>query len=213
LAELRAFAEREKPSWAWENLLWARYGILDLESAERKETDDQLRLETSAVLTQASILGGHPYSSLDFVTEFQPAEDSDGNRLSRRFEQSLAAGIDWNTQNWPRIRLGLAARNYSHIDRDMQVGVTAEAFYKRNPQGGWPGIDAHILGEYLTADDSDVSRFDLDLRLPFAVYKHLELAPAFNYYVYSDSELPGSSNYFRFSLNLKYSWQGKHQSW
>lgn len=213
LAELRAFVEREKPSWTWENLLWGRYGVLDLEGAERRETDDHLRLETSAVLTRATFLGGHPYSSLNIITEFDPGEDSEGATLSRRFEQSLTAGMDWTTGNWPRIRLGLSARNYSHIDRDPQVGVTAEAFYKRDTKGWWPAIDAHFVAEYLAADDSDVSRFDFDLRLPFPIYGQLAITPAFNYYIYDESIAPGSAKFFRFSLNLSYSWAGKHQSW
>ena len=58
-----------------------------------------------------------------------------------------------------------------------------------------------------------MSRFDLDIRLPIPVYRRLELTPAFEYYLYRESALPGNSQYFRFSLNLSFSWEGKHQSW
>jgi hypothetical protein len=214
LGEVRGFIEREKPVWTWENLFWARYGVLDLEGAERRETDDVIWLETSAVLNRRTVLGGgHPYTSFDITTEFEPGTDSDGANLPRRFEQSLAVGVDWTAKLWPRIRLGVAARNYSHIDKDPQIGVVGEAFFKRKATGAWPEMDAHLFAEHLVNDAGSISRFDLDFRLLFALYKDLKLTPAINYYIYRDSELEGQARYFRFSLGLNYSWSGKHQSW
>lgn len=213
LGEVRGIVEREKPTWSWENLLWARYGVLDLEGAEKRETDDVIWLETSAVLNRKTVLGGgHPYTSFDITTEFEPGTDSDGATLPRRFEQSLALGIDWSANLWPRIRFGFAGRNYSHIDKDPQIGVVGEAFFKRKAKGGWPEMDAHLSAEHLVNDAGSISRFDLDFRMLFALYKDLKLTPALNYYMYRDSELEGLSRYFRFSLGLNYTWSGKHQS-
>ena len=214
LTELRGFVDREQPDWSWENLLWARYGVLDIEGADEKVTDDIVRFETSAVLTRASILGGgHPYSSVDVVTEIRPATEADGTSAPRRLEQSLAAGIDWSAASWPKLRLGLAGRHYSHVDRDPQIGLVGEAIFERTAKGPWPAMDARFFAEHLINDDGSISRFDLDLRLLFDLYRDLKLTPAVNYYVYQDSELDGTATYLRFSLGLSYAFSGKHQSW
>ena len=214
LLEAALFADREKPGWAWENRLDLTYGLLDTADTDLDETADDLVLESSAVLTSRAVLGGgHPYGSVKVDSELRPNDAPDGEELPRQVEYSLTAGVDWQRGHWPRIRVGLVGRRYAHVDRDDQVGVSAEAVYHLDPEGSWPGLDGRLYVERLDGGDGTVDRADLDLRLLVPLRDRFILLPALNWYRYEESRLDGAAEYLRYTVGLSYSWQTKRQAW
>lgn len=212
LAEAILRADRELPGWRWENRLRARFGLLDAAGAEVRETDDDLRLDSSAVFTRATFLGGaSPFVAATVNSELRRNRDPDGGLLPRQLEESLSAGAAWSRPMWPRLRLGVVARHYSHVDRDPQLGLTAEAVLRIEPKGAWPGLDGRLLAEHLRDGSSSLTRLDLDLRGLFPLRGSLAFTPALNLYRLDDSTLPGAAEYRRFTLGLSYSWSGRRQ--
>lgn len=215
-SELEAFASREMPAWRWENLLRMRYAMLESEGDEIEELDDDVRLESSAVFTGAAVVwGASPYGGAILDTELRRGRADDGAELPRQLEQSLSAGLTWSSPAWPRLRLGGVYRRYGNVDRDDQLGVLAEAFYRLEPDRGrrWPGLEGRLYAEALRGGGSEVRRLDLGLRLLVPAFGNLTLSPGFNWYLYDDSKLDGDARYLRYSVSLGWSWRGRTQRW
>jgi hypothetical protein len=210
--ELRLFAHRELAQWRWENILRARFALLESKGASPREIDDDLRFDSSAVFTRYRLLhGASPYAGIIVDSELRRNQEADGTTAPRQLETSLSAGFTWSGDHWPRLRLGMAARSFPNEERDDQVGVLAEAVYLRKPQGGWPGLEGRLFLESLWSEDTKVRRADLEVYLKVPVFHHVSIEPGVNYYVYDDSDRDGAARYLRYLLELSYSWSGRRQ--
>lgn len=215
-ADLEAFAIREMPAWRWENLVRARYAVLESEGEDLEELDDDVRLESSAVFTGATVAwGASPYAGAILDTELRRGRSDDGARLPRQLEQSLSAGLTWSSSIWPRLRVGGLYRRYGNIDRDDQLGLLAEAIYRLEADGERRrlGLEGRLYAEAVRGGGSEVRRLDLGLRLLVPAFGSLTLSPGFNWYLYDDSELDGDARYLRYSVSLGWSWSGRTQRW
>jgi hypothetical protein len=214
-AELRLFALREQAEWRWENLLWARFGLLEPAGAAAREIDDDVRLDSSAVFTRYRLLGGaSPYAGIIVDSELRPNRRVDGTTAPRQLETSLAAGLTWTGARWPRIRLGVAARGFPNdAGREDQSGVLAEVLYRLKPGPARPGLEGRLYLESLWSGSSAVQRGDLEVRLLVPVIHGLSLEPGLNLYAYDDSERDGMARYLRYVLELSYSWSARRQTW
>jgi|GEM_PF-1424103 len=202
----------ERLNRSWENYLRLRFGLLGIEDAAPQEIADQLRFDTSLVFLGRTWWGGHPYAGLVLETEFRRNRDSAGALLPRRLETSLGAGLDWNRPLWPRLRVGVVGRYASSSAHPSQFGLSSESIFLWKSEGRRPGAEARFLLESLWHGEGAYNRADLDLRLHFPLWGALAVSPAFNGYLFQDTQLGGVARYFRFSLGLSYTWQGKHQS-
>lgn len=212
LAEALVRADQDRYPYRWENRLRARFGLLDTEGVRTREIDDHLLAESSLLLAVSpGLAGGRPFGSLSFDTEFRPNRDGVGDRLPRRQEWTLAAGVTWSFSRFPRLRLGVVTREFGGLDRARQTGVVAEGTFSRKPAGHWPGMDVRLLLEDLRGSGETVRRADLEVQVQYPLRKALMFTPAVNYYIYDDSALPGSSRYLRMSVGFGYSWGGKVQ--
>ena len=209
---LALYLDLDRGRWRWENRLKGSFGLVQIESTSN-EIDDDLRLDSSFVFGHTTLLGGSPYAALGLDTEFRRSRQPDGSLSPRQLEETASAGLNWNTARWPRIRLGATLREYPNLDRDPQLGLSGQAEFLLKARDRRPGLKLSVLGEHLESDDSEVERFDLDLRLSFPLFKQLSFAPSLNYYWLEDSDFTGDASYFRLSVGLAYQWNGKHQSW
>lgn len=212
LGEFRLRGDLDRHPVRWENRLLGSYGR-QRTLTETQETDDDLRLDTSVVFVGAPVLRGKPFLAYTLDTEFVVETDASGTSLPRQLEQSLTGGLSWTRAHWPRIRIGAAYRHYGDIDRDAQLGITGEAHYRRDMEGRRPGVEVLLRAEHLTASDSSLTRFDLELRGLFPLYGSLSFSPSFNYYFLDDSAFSGDARYYRLSIGFSYDWLGKRQRW
>ena len=210
--EFRLRGDLERDPVRWENRLLGSYGRQKTQN-ESQETDDDLRFDTSVVFLNAPVLRGEPFLAYTLDTEFVVDSNPSGEPIPRQLEQSLTGGLSWTRPHWPRIRIGAAYRRYENLDRDDQLGITGEAHYLRDKKGRVPGVEVLLLAEHLTAPDSAVTRFDLELRGLFPLYGSLSFSPGFNYYFLDDSALAGHARYYRLSVGFTYDWLGKRQRW
>ena len=206
LTEVRLRADRELPLWRWENRLDARLGLLDVADAPLQETDDDLRLDSSAVLSRFDLLGGSPYTAYTLDSELRPGRDPDGHHLPRQLEQTIAIGMSWSWRYVPRLRLGVVARDYGPADRPSRFGLVGEGQLLIKPRDRRLGVDVRLLAESLGEGEMRLRRLDLDLRLLVPVSGGLVFTPALDWYLYDDSEIPGMARYLRLSVGLGYSW-------
>ncbi len=206
LTEARLRADRELPLWRWENRLDARLGLLDVADAPLQETDDDLRFDSSAVLSLFDLLGGSPYTAYTLDSELRPGHAPDGTDLPRQLEQTIAIGVSWSRRYLPRLRLGVVARDYGPADRPRRFGLVGEGQLLIKPRDRRLGFDLRLLAESLGEGEMRLRRLDLDLRLLVPVSGGLVFTPALNWYLYDDSEIPGIARYLRLSVGLGYSW-------
>lgn len=212
LAEALLRADQDRHPYRWENRMRARFGLLDAEGVPVREIDDQLLAESSFLLAEIPTLaGGRAFGSLAYETEFRQNRDAAGDRLPRRQEWSLSGGITWSFTHFPRLRLGVVTREFTGFDRGRQVGVAGEGTFVRRADGRWPGIDARLLVEDMRGDAVTVRRADMEVQFQYVLRNALMFTPAVNYYIYDDSNLPGTARYLRVSVGFSYSWGGKHQ--
>ncbi len=210
-SRLRLRVDQEFVGWSWENRLRASFGLLDTEGAERREVDDELQLESSLVFSRRRFLGGEPYLSLILDSELRRSPGPGGVRRPRQLEQALAGGLEWSRRNWRRLRLGVVGRHYSNSVLSDRLGFELEGHYRLRPRGRRPGFEGLLFFDSLRDGGESLERTDLEVRLLVPAWGELELTPAFNYYNYRDSELPGSADYYRLSLGFSYTWAGKYQ--
>lgn len=208
------YVDRELASWLWENRLWAKYGVNDAEGADLREIDDDLRFDSSVILTRTTVLGGaSPYASVIVDSELRANRAADDDRLPRQLEESVTAGLTWASGAWQRIRLGAVGRRYPSEQRENQRGLLAEIHYRRDPGDRRLGLEGRLLAESLWGGEAEVRRLDLDLRLLVPVFGRLDLAPGLNWYLYERTDLVGHSEYLRFTLGLTYRWGDTYQVW
>ena len=212
LADLFLFADQQWSRLRWENRLRVRFGLLDPRDGDtEQELQDEFRLDISAVFLDRSVLGGNPYLGYLLDSEVRAEVGGDGERLPRQFEQSLTAGLEWNSALLPRVRFGVLARDQDDAERAERFGLLLDLNLKQAARGAWPGIEVDLLAEVVEDSAATVERFDLEVSFPITIRKYLVLAPTWNYYRYRDSRLPGAAEYRRFSLALSWSWIDKFQ--
>jgi hypothetical protein len=210
-AETRVFATRQLPSWRWENVASGRLGLVSSGDEATRETDDDLRFDSSAVMTSARLLGGaSPYVGLILDTEIRRNTDDAGRLLPRQLEESMSAGLTWSLPRWPRIRIGGVSRHYGHTDRSDQLGLMAEVLYHMAPAGRL-GLDGRLTAESLSDGSDRTQRFELDLRLLAPMWGNLALAPGVNWYRYDESDRDGASTSLRYLVTFSWSGHGRLQ--
>ncbi|MDA8020334.1 MAG: 5'-nucleotidase C-terminal domain-containing protein [Thermoanaerobaculia bacterium] len=206
---LTLFADQDWPIARWENRLRVRYGVVETDVVG--ELADDLRLEVAWVFQRGPWERAEPYLAYLLDSELRRNRGEDGSRLPRQHEQSLALGLSWQAERWPRIRLGVTARQQDDVDRADRFGMTGETWYRKPVKGRRPGLEFDALAEYVEGDEAAIGRFDLDLRLVFKLPGGLELTPGLEYYVYDDSRLQGSAEYRSLTLGLRWAWLRKIQ--
>lgn len=209
--EARLRADRYRTGLAWENRFRLRYGVINGQNAELRETDDVVVLESSLVLTGVGLAGGSPYAGLTVDTELRRNVGAAGQQLPRRLDQSLAAGLTWSQPRWPRLRVGVQARRSEGSPDRSLAGLVGEAQLLVAPRQGRPGVDARLLVESMHGAGATTSRLDLDLRLLVSLKGPLALSPGLNLYGLKDSSRSGTARYARFSVGLTYVQQRKLQ--
>lgn len=206
--DLHLFANQDWPLLRWENRLRVRFGLVETDAIE--ELVDDLRFEVSAVFHKSPWKQAEPYLSYLFDSELRRNEDH-GVELPRQHEQSLAAGLSWKTERWPRLRLGLVARHQDDAEVADRFGFVGEAWYRKPTVGGRPGVSIDALVESVEDDDAIISRVDLDLRLEVALGAGVLLTPGVEVYRYDDSRLDGAAEYHSLALGLRWRWIQKIQ--
>ena len=207
--DLTLFADQDWPVARWENRLSVRYGIVETDAIE--ELADDLRLEIAGVFHRGPWKHAEPYLAYLFDSEVRRNLADDGSRLPRQHEQSLALGLSWTAERWPRIRLGVMARHQDDAERADRFGMTAETWYRYPGGDRWPGFSFDALSERVEDEDAVVWRVDLDFRLVFDLPGGLKLTPGYEIYVYDDSRLDGSATYQSLTLGVRWDWLRKIQ--
>lgn len=210
-SSLRLYGDQEWGHFSWENHLRSRFALVDDTGGSVSEVEDDLRLESSGVFTQARWLGARPFGSLILDTELRANTDGAGNTLPRQLELNLVGGLRWQLPHWPAIRFGWQSRRQSDVDRANLLGAFAEAKWDWPLGLKGPRLSGRIFTEHMVDSGTELQRLDFELQLDFTLTDHLSLTPSFNLYLYNDSRLPGTAEYRRFSIGLTYSWSGKYQ--
>ncbi|MBP7797803.1 MAG: 5'-nucleotidase C-terminal domain-containing protein [Thermoanaerobaculaceae bacterium] len=209
--EARLRADRYQTGLAWENRFRLRFGLINAQDAELRETDDVAALDSSLILTGIGLVGGSPYAGLTLDSELRRNLDATGQELPRRLDRSLAAGLAWTHPRWPRLRVGVQARRSASGPDHTLAGLVGEAQLLVPPRQGRPGIDARLLAESMHGAGATITRLDLDLRLLVALKGALALSPGLNFYAFNDSSRSGTVRYARLSVGLTYGKQRKLQ--
>jgi hypothetical protein len=213
-ADAEFYLDRLMPVWRWENRLEARFGLITTGDDPARATDDEIRLETSAVWTRQKVLfGGNPFASAEVLSEFRRNENAAGERQARRSEQAVSAGLDWSFTRVPRLRLGLVARHVDHREPSTRVGLQGEFRFVMPPRKARPGYEIRIQAEDLRDDDQRILTMDLNAELKVPITGSLLFRPALNLYVYDESALDGAAQYGRLTLGLSYAFGGRRQVW
>jgi hypothetical protein len=213
-ADAELYLDRLMPAWRWENRLEARFGLITTGDEPARETDDEIRLETSAVWTREKVLfGGSPFASAEILSEFRRNESPSGKRDPRRSEQAVSAGLDWSFARVPRLRLGLVTRHFVHREPSTRVGLQGEFRFVMPPKNARPGYEIRIQAEDLRDDDQRLLTVDLNAELKVPITGSLLFKPALNYYIYDEGGLDGEALYGRLTLGLSYAFGGRKQVW
>lgn len=208
--DLRLYLSRSLPAWRWENLLVGRLSLLETAGDLQEEIADDLRLDSSVVFSGTPLLGGAPYLGVIVDTELRRDQTDAGVRLPRQLEESVTAGLTWELERWPRVRVGGVARRYAHDDRANQYGVLGEALYRWAPEDRI-GVDGRVLAEWVSGGGDRTRRLDLDVRLLIPAWGQLAFAPGVNWYHYDEAERPGRATSLRYFLSLTWSGHGRAQ--